>query len=323
MEPPKLSLRSLTERYPPRRRYLIGVSGGLDSTALLHLLVEAGYRNLVVCHLNHRLRGRASAGDARFAASLAKQLGLSFKGASADVRALAKRQKLSLETAGRQARHAFFADCAREFRCPRIFLAHHADDQVETVVMNLFRGAGLRGLAGMREECPLPARGNRKVSAIRPLLGVRRAELQSFAESERLRWREDASNASPEFLRNRLRSEILPLLSEVFQRDVGTSILRLACLAEADIEYFDAAVEMLLPAENEGLDANVFAGLPPALRLRLARTWLRKNGIPDVGFREAEIVQTMGIARKNGAVANLPGGFRLRRSRDLLEIMAF
>ncbi len=116
----------------PSRRYLIGVSGGRDSIALLHLLVDLGYNKLVVCHLNHQLRGRESRRDARFVEKIARDLQLDSEIGSTDVGALAKQSKLSIETAARFARFAFFVEAARRRRCSRIFLAHHADDLVET-----------------------------------------------------------------------------------------------------------------------------------------------------------------------------------------------
>ena len=129
-------------------RYLVGVSGGRDSVALLHALVEAGFRRLIVCHLNHGLRGRAAAADARFVATLAARLGLECESEQVDVARLAKKMGQSLETAAREVRYAFFARVARRRRCRSLFLGHHAGDQVETFLFNLFRGSGRGGLGG-------------------------------------------------------------------------------------------------------------------------------------------------------------------------------
>src|SRR5206468_6656269 len=137
--------------FPPDARYLVGVSGGRDSVALLHSLVERGYEELIVCHLNHQLRGRSSDADARFVKKLATKYDVDFELGGANVRALAKEKKMSIETAARQARYSFFAKAAKPNRCRTIFLAHHADDLVETFLLNLIRGAGLTGLAAMRE----------------------------------------------------------------------------------------------------------------------------------------------------------------------------
>src|SRR5262245_37373529 len=140
MEPLNINSQ-LSRDLPPDGRYLIGVSGGRDSVALLHRLIDVGYKNLTVCHLNHQLRGRSSDTDARFVKGLARKSGVDFEFGAADVRALAKRKKMSIETAAREARYSFFAKTAQRRHCWIILLAHHADDLVETFLINLFRGA--------------------------------------------------------------------------------------------------------------------------------------------------------------------------------------
>ena len=207
-----------------RKRYLVGVSGGADSVALLHLLVENGFRNLVICHVDHGLRGRASTADARFVRSLAEKLGLPLESTRVDIAGRMKSQHESMETAARNARHDFFGECARKYRCPRVVLAHHADDQAETVLWNLLRGS--HGLRGMREIRELTPKSGSKLELVRPLLGIRRSELVEWLVSKNLRWREDASNAEPVAIRNRLRNEALPLLSGISGRDAVQAILR-------------------------------------------------------------------------------------------------
>src|SRR5436190_10459126 len=123
---------------PNDRRYLIGVSGGRDSVVLLHWLLAQGYRKLIVCHFEHGLRGRAGKADARFVERLAARSELPFELGSANVGALAARRKQSIETTARRERLEFFQKVSRRRRCPTIFLAHHADDQVETFLLNLF-----------------------------------------------------------------------------------------------------------------------------------------------------------------------------------------
>src|SRR5437660_10052711 len=149
MKPLNISPR-LSRDFPPEARYLIGVSGGRDSVALLYWLVNLGYKKLIVCHLNHRLRGRSSDADARFVQKLAEKYQLKFELGAADVRTDAKKRKTSIETAAREERYLFFARAAKRHHCHTIFLAHHADDQVETFLINLFRGAGSAGLAAMQ-----------------------------------------------------------------------------------------------------------------------------------------------------------------------------
>ena len=168
MNPINAALQIWQERWPRKQRFLIGVSGGVDSIVLLRSLCEKGYKNLVVCHLDHGLRGRISTADARWVVRLAAILGLPCLTEKCDVRAEADVAGVSVETAGREARHRFFARIARHHRCPRVLLAHHADDQAETVLMNLCRGsAGLAGRCRGQAVSRLRARPRRQ-QALRP-----------------------------------------------------------------------------------------------------------------------------------------------------------
>src|SRR3979411_3036720 len=143
--------KTLSKKFRPSRRYLIGVSGGRDSAALLYSLVDLGYKNLIVCHLNHQLRGRLSDADAKFVEKVAAKYDVDLALGSTNVRTLATKKKMSIETSAREARYKFFAQVAKRRRCRTIFLAHHADDLVETFLINLFRGSGNAGLAGIRD----------------------------------------------------------------------------------------------------------------------------------------------------------------------------
>src|SRR5437588_8346497 len=141
---------SFLRSFLPDARYLVGVSGGRDSVALLHSLVERGYEQLIVCHLNHQLRGRASDADANFVKKLAAKYDVDLEMGSMNARALAAKRKISIEAAGREARYKFFAQVAKKRGTQIIFLAHHADDLVETFLINLFRGSGASGLGAIR-----------------------------------------------------------------------------------------------------------------------------------------------------------------------------
>ncbi len=162
-------------------RCLIGVSGGRDSVALLHALVEHGFRRLVVCHLDHGLRGNAGRADARFAASMAAKYDLPFELGRVSVPALVRAGKQSIETAARDARFAFFAGVAARRRCRQVLLAHQADDQIETLLFNLFRGTGPAGLAGMRIGLDAEDRARRRSAscARSSASGGRRSTLSS------------------------------------------------------------------------------------------------------------------------------------------------
>ncbi len=298
----------------------MGVSGGRDSVALLDGLLAAGLRRLVVCHLNHGLRGAASAADARFVARLAAERGLPLETGRADVRALARAGKLSLETAAREARYRFFAHAAGRRRCRTIFLAHHADDQVETFLFNLLRGAGPAGLAGMAAESERRV-GRRTLRIVRPLLGVWREEIDAYLSARGLQWREDATNADPAHAtRNALRAGALPLLARVMGRDVRRALWRTADILAAEDAWLTALLETGEPLPAE-LPVAGLAEQPVARQRRVLRAWLAARGVGGVGYEKVERVRTLlRVADGGPAKVNLPGDRHARRRSGKLFV---
>ena len=291
-------------------RYLVGVSGGRDSVALLHALGEAGFKRLIVCHLNHGLRGRAAADDARFVAMLARQRGLELESEKVDVARLAKATGESIETAARNARHAFFARVARRRRCRALFLAHHADDQVETFLFNLFRGTGRAGLGGMSPDSVRTVDGVR-LRLLRPMLGVWREEIDAYLATRGLRYREDASNRAPDHTRNRIRHELLPLVCDVLGREVRPALLRTALILRAEEEWLAALAGK---EAGETLDAPELRAQPLAQQRRRILAWLRQCGVPNAGFDEVESVRSLlETGPGTAAKVNLPGAWHARR----------
>jgi tRNA(Ile)-lysidine synthase len=276
--------------FRPRERILVAVSGGVDSMVLLHILHaltrKAGGRAraasarswlLCVAHLNHALRGRSSDADERLVQRTAKTLGLPFVSERAHVKAFARESGISIEMAARQTRHEFLARAARKLHCRKIALAHHADDQVELFLLRLFRGSGLDGLGGMKWSNPSPvARG---LFLARPLLGVRRDEIEAYARAERIRFRHDASNDSLDILRNRIRRELLPLLERRYQPAMRNVILRLMDLLAAESEFADAVTRTLLSAPSLAADRPKFDQLPIAAQRRLLQLQLLRMGL--------------------------------------------
>ncbi|MDQ6625280.1 MAG: tRNA lysidine(34) synthetase TilS, partial [Verrucomicrobiota bacterium] len=281
--------RETLNRFPIGERYLIGVSGGRDSVALLHWLLACGYRRLIVCHLDHQLRGQISRVDARFVRRTSEAAGLSFELGESNVRDLATEQKQSVEAAGRAARYSFFAAVARRRRCRTIFLGHHADDLVETFLMNLFRGAGLRGQRGMQIVSDRVI-DKRQLRIVRPLLGVSRSEIDAYAKTHRLKFRDDASNDDVTLLRNRVRHRVIPMLRREFGRDIQVTVRRAALIAADE----DALLDQLAHAEFQSspkLKVATLLELPIALRRRAILHWLRRIGIADASFDMIEKVR--------------------------------
>lgn len=293
--------------FPNDQRYLVGVSGGRDSVALLHWLLAQGYRRLIVCHFEHGLRGRAGKADARFVERLAEKHGLLFELGAADIGKIAREKKQSIETAARNERLAFFTKIGRRRRCLTIFLAHHADDQVETLLFNLFRGAGGRGLGAMRRRSNI---GSLKI--VRPLLGVWRSEIDLYVKEHRLKFREDATNQDVGARRNRLRHEIIPWLEKQFGRNLRASLWRAASILGEE----EALLGALVPNETAKgltLEVEVLRASPLALQRRTILSWLRARGLREIGFEAVEKVR--GLLAVNGQIAkvNLPGNRHARR----------
>jgi len=315
MKPLTISSR-LMRNFPPVARYLIGVSGGRDSIALLHWLVNLGYKKLIVCHLNHQLRGRSSDADARFVEKLAKKYNVDFELGAANVRALARKKKMSLETAAREARYSFFSRAAKRRRCHKIFLAHHADDLVETFLLNLIRGAGLTGLAGMRDVSSRHIDGV-DLTIVRPLLSIWRSDIDKYVRECHLRFREDATNKNLAPTRNRIRNRIIPYLEKLLGRNIRQNIWRTAIIAAEEEKWLDNHVPN---STNADLSLPKLCALPVALQRRSILKWLRAQNISDVGFDVVELVRSLLDRNVQAAKVNLPHDRHARRRAGTIFI---
>ena len=286
--------------------------------ALLHGLWTAGYRQLVVCHLNHGLRGEAAATDAGFVRRLADGYELPVEIGLTDVPTLAREQKRSLEAAAREARYRFFAGVAGRRRCRTLVLAHHADDQAETFLFNLLRGAGPAGLAGMSGDTTRQI-GRCSLRIVRPLLAVWRGEVDAYVRLHGLEWREDATNADPAAsTRNRLRAEVLPLLERAMGRPVKETLWRTADILRAEEAWW----EMLRAGDSppaDKLPVQVLRSQPLAAQRRTVLQWLSSHGVTGVGYLEVENVLSL-LETGGPAKVNLPGGRFARRRAGRLFI---
>jgi tRNA(Ile)-lysidine synthase len=256
---------------PPGAAVLVAVSGGRDSTALLaalHALAPAHGWRLVVAHFDHGLRGAAAREDAAFVAARAAELGLPHEAGAGEAAAHARAARLSPEAAARALRLGFLAAAARRHGAAPVATAHHADDQAELVLLRLLRGAGGRGLGGMTPAAPLP--GHAGLRLVRPFLGQPRAALAAWAAAQGVPFREDASNADPRFLRNRIRRRLLPALEREYQPALRALLARTAAITAAEADFAEHTARAWLAAPGGA----GFAALHPAVQRHVVRLQL-------------------------------------------------
>ena len=291
--------------FSPGDTLIIGLSGGADSSALLDLLTDlpAIPLRLVAAHLNHCLRGAESDLDEEFCRSLAKRYKIPFESRRIDVRAMAGQSSLNLEDAGRRARIAFFDELRTAWQASAVVLAHHADDQAETVLMRLLRGSGMPGLAG------ISYRNDR--GYVRPLLNVTRVEIETHLTERGLVWREDGSNTDRSFLRNRIRHELLPLL-EQYNPSVRSCLATTASLLSAENKLLDdqaaQAAEQICPVSTQGGTCSIklLGAQPLALQRRIIRLMLSRlhGNLEQFNYQHIEaIVRLAASARPNSQIS--------------------
>jgi len=325
----------------PGDRVGVAVSGGADSVALLRLLLELRTELgvvLSVVHFNHKLRGSEADADEQFVADLASRNKLEFRSETGDVATYSAEKRLSIETAAREMRYGFFRRLLIEGRMNRVATAHTLDDQAETVLLKVARGAGTRGLAGIYPQLSVSSSqfsagrqasvaGRQQVCAsiVRPLLGVRRKELEAYLIAEGQSWREDSSNRDLRHARNRVRHGILPRLERNLNPAVREILAETAEIARAEEEYWNAEVGRILEAAGRRLrdtGATVglrsFAGLPLALQRRLARAAAENFGL-RLEFRHVEEILEL-ISNGCPGKAALPDGWMASIDKGELKL---
>ena len=292
---------------------VLGLSGGRDSVALLRLLVQQGCC-VHALHVHHGIRSAAEAdADARFCARLCEELNVPFELQQVDVPALAAEQGISLETAGRHARRWLLAAAARRCGGRTVALAHHADDQAETVLFRLARGA-----AGLRGMLPVYEAGG--TVWLRPLLNCRRAEITEWLQAMQQPWRDDATNAVPDVARNALRLEALPAINKALGRDVTPILNRSARLHAETLDALEAALAALPSRDPQGRLYLPFVWQQPqVLQKAIVRHYLQQKAVSDIS--EEMIMSILAILPAEAASSrvNLPGNrFACRRERRLV-----
>lgn len=293
---------------------LAGLSGGADSVALLEVLLKLapkhGYK-VCAAHFNHGIRGEGAAEDELFCADLCRDKGVPLYRETADVPAYAREKGLSLETAGRLLRYGFLERARQKAGADAIAVAHHMDDNAESLLMHLIRGSGLAGLTGIKAK-----RGR----LIRPLLCVRRAEIEAFLADEGLTFCTDETNLLPEGSRNRVRLDVVPYLEKHMNPALVPALCSMAELLSRDEEYLCAEARRSLEAARraDGFLREELAKLPYPIKTRAVRMALAEAGAPvDVERVHVEAVCGL-LGGRTGASLDLPHA-NVRTSYGLIK----
>jgi tRNA(Ile)-lysidine synthase len=316
----------------PGETVVCAVSGGPDSVAMLHMLGELAevqqlHWKLHVAHVNHGLRGPDSEGDEAFVRDLAEKAKLPFHSTQVDVRALQKKERLTLEEAARKLRYDYLEKVALEVGAQKIALAHNLDDQAETILHRILRGTGLRGLKGMAPIRVISKKHD--LFAVRPLIETERYEIETYLKDRSLAVRTDLSNLDTTITRNRIRHSLLPLIEREFNPRVKMALVKLGqtagsfylLLREIANDFYENT-RMLSGEDDVCLSAQEFSKLPPAIQTliidRAVKTLL--GHVPQLNFEHyLEIIALCGNQAFQKAIS-LPRGLEARREGYVLKI---
>lgn len=311
--------------WQPGDTVVVAVSGGPDSMALLHMLWrlrEPDQLQLAVAHVNHGFRPEESQREAEAVRQLSLQLGIPCEAASIDMPAYLAKTGKNPQLAARERRYAFLHEVASRYGAARIALAHHADDQAETVLMRILRGTGTGGLAGIHGR-----RADNNVELIRPLLRIRKADLLAYCARERLPYCEDSSNNKRDYLRNQLRLDVLPML-EQYNAQLVSSLSRLAEITAAEDNWMAAEAQKAFAGYVDcgpgfaALEVSALQGLHVALQRRLIKLILTYISSKQeiASFEQVEAIRQAagGHAASTWAI-DVGGGIRFSREYGRLR----
>jgi len=273
-------------------KYILAVSGGVDSMALLDLLAKKPDLELVVAHFDHGIRPE-SGQDAQFVEEATKSYGLPFEIAHATLGPKAS------EAAAREARYAFLEEIRVKHGAKAIITAHHQDDMVETAVINILRGTGSRGLVSIQS--------NPKVK--RPLLGVKKAQILNYAGESHLKWREDATNQQEKYLRNYIRRRVVPKLGVEGRRQLIKNIDKVAEINAISSDIIATLSHQLL--KDDKIERQTYASLPTAVSRELLTEWLRQRDLRNFDRRLIERVDTAIRTSADGRLVNIARSLKL------------
>lgn len=303
---------------------LVAVSGGPDSVALCRILYTLRDRfqiKLGIAHFNHQLRAEAAERDQAFVQALAHHLSLPFYSQQADVNAFARSNKLSVETAGRRLRYAFFNEIAQQYHYSKIATGHTRDDAVEQVLLNLLRGAGSKGLAGIP-----PVRDK---MIIRPLIRLAKTEIVTLLADTHHPFMLDESNNDLTYLRNRIRHHLLPLLENEYNPEIKATLSRTGDIMRDENALMEELTEDVLPAcrldhssQSITLSKSALNELHPALKKRVLRLCIQqlKKNLKKISHTHLSAVIEFCRHRSGGKSLDLPDRIRIYKTKDAIKI---
>lgn len=312
------------EMLEPGDTVLVAVSGGPDSIFLLDALNglkrKLGIKKLVVCNLDHGLRGKESAEDSSFVKAAAEKLGLEFIHEKINL-ADKKNKKISTEELAREERYKFFREAASKCKATVLATGHTLDDQAETIIMRFIKGSSLKGMAGV---APVRKEGNLRI--IRPLLELEKTQITRYLDAKRISCRIDSSNLETKYFRNVARKEIVPFL-ERYNPRLKRALSNLAEHLREDLEFISEEKRRVKKSILCGNEAAVRIGLkdivvqPKALQKEILRDLLEKAGgeIKKLSFRHWKEMDSLIRQKRKGNSLDLPGGIRITRTREALE----
>lgn len=305
---------------PTNQTLIIGVSGGTDSLALCHIMVQLREKLRIQIHvatLDHGIRGKESESDVQFVKQIADQWNIPYTAGYTDVPHLSKQENIGIEEAARLARYRFFADVAQAQSASYVVVAHHADDQAETILMHIVRGSGLKGLRGMEFSAPMPFQPH--ITLVRPLLHISRRDLEQYCRENKLLPRQDVTNDDINYQRNFIRHEIMPRLQQI-NPNVVSSFSRLSDIAEVEDDYVTRQFEKMVMVNVKrddrrwSLEFDIFQSLHDALRRRFlleAYNQLTESNVALDMNHVNQAIRWVGQAQVGTAI-DLGQGIRIR-----------
>jgi len=300
---------------------LVGLSGGPDSVTLLHALysLKKEYSlNILLAHLDHKFRGEESRADRKFCEDLAKKYNLEIMWEEIDVPKISKEKGISPEEAARFERYGFFKRSAKERGIDKIAVGHTRDDQAETVLMRIIRGAGMKGLGGIS-----PVKDMHGFKIIRPLIEISRKDVEAFISETGLKFRKDSSNEKAIFTRNKIRLELIPLLEKEFNSNIKEVLANMAENLKTEDEFLSKLAKRKFKSvskvrqEEILIDIKKFKKQPEAIRKRILRAALEefKGDLRRLTYQHWKEMEDLINSRPVNSIVNLPAGISVAKDR--------